>query len=132
MLAANGLRIIDVSNYQDYQSLYCATDLLVTQFSSAGVEASHLGTPALFVLFDDIGKQYLREHKGYETLPWCDGKSSFLVEREDELLDVINDALFDSESRLDVVTSFQQQFGVREDCANNIAGHIVELVGATG
>ena len=132
LIDSNGLRTIDVTSYPDNWGLYCAADLLVTQFSSAGVEASHLGTPALFVLFDDIGKQYLREHKGYETLPWCDGSSSYLVEHEDNLLDVINDALFNSESRSEVVNSFQSQFGVGEDCPKKVVGHIVDLLGATG
>ena len=131
LLDSNGLRTIDVTSYPDNWGLYCAADLLVTQFSSAGVEASHLGTPALFVLFDDIGKQYLREHKGYETLPWCDGSSSFLIEHGDDVSDMINDALFNSESRSEVVKSFQNQFGVSEDCPKTIVGHIFELVGET-
>ena len=130
LLAAKGLKIIDVSTHPDNQGLYCAADLVVTQFSSAGVEASHLGTPALFVLFDDLGKQYLREHKGYDSLPWCDGSSSYFVEHEDDLLDVIGDALFDLESRSEVVTSFQNLFGVNEDCPKNIAKHVVDLMAA--
>ena len=78
-------RVLDVSSYPSVIDLYCASDLVITQFSSAGVEASYLGVPALFVLFNDLGKEYLRSFKGYDSLPWCEEGCSFLIEREEDV-----------------------------------------------
>ena len=64
LLAKAPVNILDVTASNDAMSLYCASDLLVTQFSSAGVEASFMGVPALYVLFDDLGKRCFATHEG--------------------------------------------------------------------
>lgn len=46
-------------------------DLVVTQFSSLGVEAGFLGTPAVFVLLPGSGRDYHREMTGVPDSPWC-------------------------------------------------------------
>ena len=130
LLATSGMKVIDTSTYADSFGLYCASDLVVTQFSSAGIEASHLGTPALFVLFDDLAKEFLRSHKGYDTLPWCNYGSSFLIEREDEVEYLLERALFDPESRQAVRANFHERFSVDEDCPRLIARHILDIVQA--
>ena len=71
ILEESPMPVIDTTRDPYAFQLYCAADLVATQFSSAGVEASHLGVPAMFALFDDLGKEYLRSYKGYEQLPWC-------------------------------------------------------------
>ena len=129
LLGRASMKVLDVSNYSDVLGLYCSSDLVVTQFSSAGVEASYLGVPALFVLFDDLGKAYLRSFKGYETLPWSKDGCSFLIEREEEVKDVLEQALFDRSSREEVCASFQRHFGSRKDSAQGIADRIRSTVG---
>jgi hypothetical protein len=128
LLKESRMPVVDTSSHPDLLSLYCAADLVMTQFSSAAVEASYLGVPALFVLFDDLGKRYLSLHKGYETPPWCSRGSAFLVEREDQVTDVVERALFDQASRTRVVDSFQRHFGARQDSAAAIAGHIRQVI----
>ena len=121
-------RVLDVSSYPDVIDLYCASDLVITQFSSAGVEASYLGVPALFVLFDDLGKEYLRSFKGYDSLPWCEEGCSFLIEREDDVPNVLQEALFNTASRKQVRAEFQRRFGADRDSAGLIARQIRTVV----
>ena len=129
LLAKTSMNVVDVSSHPDALGLYCASDLVVTQFSSAGVEASHLGTPALFALFDDLGKKYLRCFKGCDMLPWCTGGCSFVVEREDEVARVMEQALFDDAAREQVRASFRRRFGARGNSAKAIADRIRAVVG---
>jgi UDP-N-acetylglucosamine 2-epimerase len=129
LLAKASMNVLDVSLHPDALGLCCAADLVVTQFSSAGVEASHLGTPALFVLFDDLGKEYLRSFKGYDSLPWCAGGCSFLVDQEEEVAGVMERALFDEAARKQVRARFQRRFGAKRDSAQAIAAQIRTVVG---
>ena len=128
LLANSSVKVLDASTYPDTVGLYCASDLVMTQFSSAGVEASYLGVPAVFVLFDDLGKQYLRSAKGYDRLPWCEGGCAFLIEEEQEVKGVLEQALFDSSSRETVRTNFQHRFGERMESTALISNQILALV----
>ena len=128
LLAGSSMKVVDTSTYPDAVGLYCASDLVVTQFSSAGVEASYLGVPALFALFDDLGKEYLRSFKGYDELPWCKGECAFVIESEGEIRDVMEHAVFDSAARETVCENFRRRFGSREDSANVIGRHVREMV----
>ena len=124
LLAGSPMLVHDVSSYPDALGLYCASDLVTTQFSSAGVEASYLGVPALFVLFDDLGKEYLRSFKGYDCLPWCNTSCSFSLESGDDIGDVMNRALFDTAARRQVQANFRHHFGDRADSGVAIADRI--------
>lgn len=128
LLGMTQVEVLDVSLYPDPIGLYCGSDLVVSQFSSACVESSYLGTPALFVLFDDLGKHYLRTLKGYETLPWCKENCAFLIEREEDVRDVVEEALFDRPSREEICTNFSCRFGNKMNSAEVIAKRIRELI----
>ena len=125
---ARSWNIADVSTFPDPIGLYCSSDLVVTQFSSAAVEASYLGIPALFVLFEDLGKRYLREWKGYDRLPWCSGGSAFLIEEEQQIDEVLNQALFDGPSRQAVIDNFKQRFSAKTDGSRSITNRIQTAV----
>jgi hypothetical protein len=129
LLSRTSMKVLDVSRHPDGLGLYCASDLVVTQFSSAGVEASYLGTPAMFVLFDDLGKQALRSLKGYDTLPWCTEGCSFLVEGVEEVARAMEEALFNASAREQVRSNFRRRFGAGRDSAKVIARRIREIVG---
>ena len=120
--------IIDISEFSDTIRLYCASDLVVTQFSSAAVEASYLGVPALFVLFQDLGRKYLRQWKGYEELPWCSGGSAFLIEEPDQIDSTLQQALFDERSRKKVIKNFNDRFSAKSSGAKFITTLIQDLV----
>ena len=130
LLAQASIKVLDVSEYPDILGLYCAADLVITQFSSAGVEASYLGVPALFVLFDDLGKKYLRTFKGYEVPPWCRGGCAFLIERVDDVDNILRIALFDQSARDQVRANFQQRFGARTNSVQVITRLIQKSLGA--
>jgi len=103
----------DVTSEPETMSLCCAADLVITQFSSVGVEAGYLGTPALYVLFDDLGKAYLRRHKGYDIVPWVEGGCAFVMDSKSEMNDVIATALFNDEARARVRENFARRYGAR-------------------
>ena len=105
------LKVIDVSYFAESIPLYCSCDLAMTQFSSSAVEASYLGIPALFVLFEDLGRKYLMEHKGYDVLPWCYEDSAFLLENTEDISETINRALYDKLDRRRITENFRNTFG---------------------
>ncbi len=127
--ANTSMKVVDTSSYPNVLDLYCASDLVVTQFSSAGVEASYLGVPALFVLFKDLGKEYLRTSKGYDSLPWCSNGCAFLIESEMDIKSVMEQALLDADARDQVRSNFQRRFVARADGARIIADRIREAIG---
>lgn len=130
LLAETSWKVLDVSKYTDVIDLYCASDLVMTQFSSAGVEASYLGIPALFVLFSDLGKQWLRTYKGYDMLPWCQDGCAYLVENEEDVTPVLEKAIFDCTSRKRTSANFQRRFGVKNNSAQAIAQRVRAVAGA--
>jgi len=103
----------DVTSEPETIGLCCAADLVVTQFSSVGVEAGYLGTPALYVLFDDLGKAYLRRHKGYDIVPWVERGCAFVMDSKSEMDDVIETALFNDEARARVRKNFSRWYGTK-------------------
>jgi len=110
----SGIRQVkDVTDERETAGLCCAADLVITQFSSVGVEAGYLGTPALYVLFDDLGKAYLRQHKGYEIVPWVERGCAFAMDSKSEMHNVIVTALFNEEARSQVRDNFSRWYGTR-------------------
>ena len=95
-----------------------------------GVEASHLGVPALFLLFEDLGKQYLRSFKGYDMPPWCQDQCAFLVEQKEQISEIMEQALFDASAREQVGANFNRRFRVGADSAPAIARQIQKISGS--
>ena len=122
--------IVDVTADKETTGLCCAADLVVTQFSSVGVEASYVGTPALYVLFYDLGMAYLQRHKGYPIVPWAANRSAFLLKSTDCAQDVLARALHDDESRTMVLRNFHELYGMRPAGATAIVAHIQAVLQA--
>ncbi len=129
LLDRSPVPVMDVTSHDDIIALICASDLVATQFSSVAVEAGHLGVPPLFVLFEDLAKQNLRSLMGYDMLPWCRDRCSFLIEGTEEVKDILKRALFDEVSRDQVRANFQRIFGATTDSARAIARRIRAVVG---
>jgi hypothetical protein len=118
---------IDVTSEKETSGLCCAADLVITQFSSVGVEASYLGTPTLYVLFDDLGKAYLRQHKGYDCVPWAMRDAAFLLDSSFSpvgLRAIIRAALFDEASRQKIRENFTTFYGSRPASTQTVAAVI--------
>lgn len=128
LLSAPGIAILDVSQVADIVGLCCASDLIVTQFSSVAVEAGYLGTPALFVLFDEAGGRYLRAHKGYVVPPWCENGSAFLINDDKMTSIVVRRAMHDGEARRMVMENFVQRYTGRPESALMITAAIRQMV----
>ncbi len=111
LFANSEISIIDVTNHADIVELYCVSDIVVTQFSSTAVEASHLGIPSVFVLFRDIGKPYLKLLKGYDTIPYTLNECSFLIETEEDVQPIMDKAIYDQTYRDVIIDNFNRQYG---------------------
>jgi len=122
--------VVDVTHERETVGLCCAADLVITQFSSVGVEAGYLGTPALFVLFNDLGKTYLRMHKGYETVPWVARDCAFVAGSDSELANVLDTALFNESARARVRDNFGRWYGAKPAGSREVATIIRESVGS--
>ena len=105
--------IKDVTQEKDTIGLCCAADLVITQFSSVGVEAGYLGTPVLYALFDDLGKAYVRRRKGYDIVPWAARECAFLLDSSSDARAIINAALFDETARARTRENFRRCYGAR-------------------
>lgn len=114
----------DVTSKTDTIPLCCAADLVLTQFSSVGVEGSHLGTPAMYLLFDDLGKASLRRLKGYDCPPWAKAGGAFVVDSFSDLTIEIDRALWDEDARGNVGKRFAEEFGFEQASAPAIAAMV--------
>ncbi|MBC8279206.1 MAG: hypothetical protein H8E48_00325, partial [Chloroflexi bacterium] len=128
LLQESKVRYIDVSYFPDITGLVCAADLVATQFSSVAVEAGHLGIPSLYVLFPDLGQQFLLDHKGYRFPPWCNDGCAYLIERENQVQSVLSEALNNQISRKQVCTNFSSRFGSTTEDIEVILQHITRII----
>ncbi len=111
LLNNSSINIIDVSTYDNIIELYCASKIVMTQFSSTAVEASYLGIPAVFVLFRDIGKPYLKRLKGYDTIPYTLNECSFHIELEEDIQTTLDNAIYDETYRDIILNNFNDHYG---------------------
>nr|MBI3612727.1 CDP-glycerol glycerophosphotransferase family protein [Nitrospirota bacterium] len=116
--------IKDVTQEKDTIGLCCAADLVITQFSSVGVEAGYLDTPALYALFDDLGKAYVRRHKGYDMVPWAARECAFALDSSSDLRGIIDSALFDEAARARVRENFRRCYRARPPAGEAVAAVI--------
>ena len=128
LMTESPIKILDVSDWPDDLPLCCASDLVITQFSSVAVEASYLGVPALFVLFEDLGQRFFKELKGYDWPIWCIEDCVFVIENTEEIGQVITSAITDDETRCRTMGNFQRRFGLRRNSARLIANHIKAIL----
>lgn len=121
----------DVTADRDTVGLCCAADLVITQFSSVGVEALYLGTPTVFALFEDLGQAYLRRHKGYGVVPWAANDCAFLLESVAEAETCVDAALFDKLERARRMKNFDRLYRARPLSGTAIAATISTALGLT-
>lgn len=114
------IRVMDVSHNYDMLDLYCASDLVVSQYSSANVEAAHMGIPSVFVLFENLGQKYLSKFKGYSHPTWCYDNCSFVINEDKDIHKIMNIALYDQSERNTVTNNFSKMYGLDGRTARNI------------
>jgi hypothetical protein len=114
----------DVTAMNDTVGLCCAADLVITQFSSVGVEAGYLGTPVLYTLFDDLGKACVRRRKGYDIVPWAARECAFLLDSSGDARAIITSALCDETARARTRENFSRCYGARPPAGEAVAAVI--------
>ena len=92
-----------------------APELVLTQFSSIGVEAGFYGIPAVHLLYADAGGKSLREKKGLSMLPWCTEGAAFALELPGGEEELLRTALGDYDARARVIAAFDEYFRVQAE-----------------
>lgn len=91
-LSSYGNRVINVSDYEDISDLYLISDLLITDYSSVFFDYSILKRPMIFYAYDLAA--YADDIRGF----YVDYESTVpgpIVENNDELMPLINEALIE-------------------------------------
>lgn len=100
----------DVTGLPLGECLALAPELVLTQYSSVGVEAGFHGIPTVHALYPDVGGKSLRRKKGYSALPWCADGAAILLELPGGEAELLRTALWDDEARARVIASFDEYF----------------------
>ena len=128
LLQESEVQYVDVSECPDIKGLVCSGDLVATQFTSVAVEAGHLRTPSLYVLFTDLGQQFPLDHKGYRFPPWCNDERAYMIEQGNQVEQVLDEALNKQTPRKQVYTNFSSQFGSTTEDIDVILQHITRII----
>ena len=115
LLDSRAIEVRDVTAWPLAECLALFPELVLTQFSSVGVEAGFHGIPAIHLLYADVGGQCLRVKKGYSVPPWCETGAAFLVRQPGGEDEVLGRALGNDEGRDRAIAAFDQYFSVREE-----------------
>ena len=119
--------VMDVSTYPDILELLGAADLTITQFSSVAVQGLHMGTPALFVLFPEMGGTDLNTLKGCQSLVWPRAGAAFQLSDSSRTVEVLRSALFDRVQRTRVLSTFRRLFQFEKSATDQILLHMKEF-----
>lgn len=108
--------IYDVSEYDDINDLYCAADLLITDYSSVFFDYANLKRPILFYMYDyEEYKEQMRDfYFGIEELPG----PVILEQRDisDDIFKVLEMFVYDEKYQ-----KFNERFNpVREACSDQL------------
>jgi len=82
----------------------------------------------MFVLFEELGRRYLETQKGYSLPPWCQDGCSFLIELEENIQPIIEQALWDKPKIESVIASFRLRFGNRNPEGPSISQNISQMI----
>ena len=115
---------INVTDYPDMQELLCATDILITDYSSSMFDM--LIANKKCILFTKDKEEYLKNERGmyfeFEKLPFP------IVNNENKLLDII--CKFDEKEYYRKIETFKNEIGLYEsgNASKNIADILVKII----
>lgn len=109
-----GLSWLDVSSAKIDSSLFDQVDLVITQFSSVGIEAGFHGIPSLNILLEDAGRKLLIERTGYATTSIIKHGASFLITEKHGFLERLKMCLTDLSARKKVMANFDRVYEARQ------------------
>lgn len=91
-----------------------APRIVITHYSSLGIEAGFYGVPCINVLFDNAGGKTLQLQKGYRELPWSLEGGAILTENVSEFQKFFPEILFDNGLRQTVLSNFMSWFSQKQ------------------
>ncbi len=104
---------LDVTNTPIGPELFQNISLVITQFSSLGIEAGFYGVPTVNLLFKDAGLKLLLEKTGSNELMSVKHNAAFLINDEESLKNL--DFFFKNlPLRAEVIRSFKELYKVNE------------------
>jgi len=110
LLAGAALEVRDATPMALDECLALAPELVLTQFSSIGVEAGFHGIPSLHLLYEDAGARSLRAKKGLSEPPWCASGAAFVLRAEGGERALLRSALDDEAARDRAIAAFDRYF----------------------
>jgi hypothetical protein len=101
---------IDVTTDTLDSCMVSAPRIVLTQFSSVGVEAGFYGIPTVNILYPDVGGRRLSGKKGYNVPPWASVGGAFVITNEASQDTVLDKAMNNVTERGAVMNLFDSYF----------------------
>lgn len=117
LLVSADIDFVDITASELDAAMEYAPQIVLSQFSSVGVEAGFYGIPSVNVLYPDVGGKRLFEKKGYNIPPWTQQGAAFAVTAIAGQEEVLNRALNDEAARASAISEFDAYFS-----ASDLAG----------
>ncbi|MEQ1772385.1 MAG: hypothetical protein ABL891_01265 [Burkholderiales bacterium] len=127
LLANAGIVSHDVTHLSVEEALLLAPRLVITQFSSAAIEAGFFGIPSLNIVLPDAGGARLLEKKGYQAPLHCAEGAAGCVMRSDELAGVLYPLIDDKTARENLIRCFDAYFCTAELMLPHLSAMIENL-----
>ncbi len=114
LLVRTGIDYVDITASDLDAAMEYAPQVVLTQFSSVGVEAGFYGIPSVNILYPDVGGKRLSVKKGYNIPPWTQQGAAFSITAVAGQEEVLNAALNDDVARASSIRKFDAYFSVSE------------------
>ena len=124
---ALNLSWLDVTNKPIEPDLFQNISLVITQFSSLGIEAGFYGVPTVNVLYKDAGLKLLREKTGSDELMTVKHNASFLI-NDEESLENLEFFFKDLSLRTEVIRNFKELYKANEKQLPKLFSTIKDII----
>lgn len=114
LLGSSGVDFLDVTTDTLEACMEFAPRIVLTQFSSVGVEAGFYGIPAVNILYPDVGGKRLAGKKGYNIPPWAQEGGAFVITTLAGQEMMLDRAINDEEGRSSAIEKFDSYFSASE------------------
>lgn len=114
LLENAGIAYRDITHLAVEETLLLSPRLVVTQFSSAAIEAGFFGIPSLNIVLPDAGGARLLAKKGYQAPLHCTAGAAGCVTRSAELAGVLYPLIDDKTARANLMRCFDSYFRTDE------------------
>jgi hypothetical protein len=124
LLAHADIDYLDVTAHELDAVMEYAPRIVLTQFSSVGVEAGFYGIPTANILYPDVGGKRLFGKKGYNIPPWAQQGAAFVVTTTAAQEVILDTALNDEAARASAIKQFDAYFSISDLAGPALAARI--------